>query len=188
MNKIGIRNRIGQFKDSALGAIQSLIIGVALLAGATSNGMAQASQATFQAVDGDSVTLTENRGKVIVLVFSATWVPITNKSLPALQRIADVYQQRGVIFYWVSLNSARAGSNRYASDPDLKAFAEKNGWRQEVLRDPQMKAFHAFGLDALPSVVIIDRSGQVYRKYVGFDIDRTQGYRFMMRPLNRLLK
>ncbi|HKX29930.1 MAG TPA: TlpA disulfide reductase family protein [Blastocatellia bacterium] len=161
---------------------------VALLVSAASNGLAQTDQVAFRSADGDSVTLAENRGKVMVLVFSATWVPVTNKSLPALQRLADVYQQRGAIFYWVSLNNARAGSKHYASDADLKGFAEKNGWRLEILRDPQMKAFKGFGLDALPSVVIIDRNGQVYRKYVGFDNGQAQGYRFLMKPLNRLLK
>ncbi len=161
---------------------------MALVTCAASNGLAQAKQVTFQLVDGDTIKLSDNHGKVVVLAFSATWLPVTKNSLSSLQQIADVYQERGVIFYWVSLNSANVGSKRYASDNDLKAFAEENGWRLEVLRDPQRKAFRAFGLYALPSVVIIDRTGQVYRKLIGFDNSRTRGYRYIMRTLNLLLK
>lgn len=126
--------------------------------------------------------------KTVVLTFSATWVPVTNKSLPALQQVADIYRDREVVFYWVSLNSTSVGSKRYSSDADLKAFAEENGWRLEVLRDPKRRAFRAFALSALPSIVIIDRSGQVYRKLIGFNASRTRGYNYIMRTLNRLLK
>jgi hypothetical protein len=114
---------------------------------------------TFQSVDGERVSLTAHKGQIVVLVFNSTWVPITDRSLSALQRIAHQYENRGVVFYWVSINSARIGDKSYISDADLKAFSRENGLRLTVLRDSERKAFLEFGLDALPSIVIIDRTG-----------------------------
>jgi AhpC/TSA family len=53
----------------------------------------QMQQLTFQSVDGGRVSLADHEGQIIVLVFNATWVPITDRSLSALQRIAARYQK-----------------------------------------------------------------------------------------------
>lgn len=171
-----------------LDKVATLIIIIALLAFASLKTAAQTDQLTFRSVNGDKVSLADQGGQVVVLVFNATWVPMTNKSLPALQRIANRYESRGVIFYWVSVNGARVGEESYISDADLKAFARENGLRLTVLRDPERKAFGAFGLDALPSTVIIDRTGQVYQKHVGFDPTQVLGYEVLIKTLNQLLR
>jgi AhpC/TSA family len=44
----------------------------------------------LQSVDGKAVSLADHRGQVVVLTFNAPWSPITIKSLPALQRIANL--------------------------------------------------------------------------------------------------
>jgi beta-barrel assembly-enhancing protease len=147
----------------------------------------QMDQLTFRSVDGKRVSLADHSGHVVVLVFNGTWIPMTNRSLPSLQRIANLYENRGVAFYWVSINSARIGDELYISDAGLKAFARENGLQLTVLRDPERKAFRAFGLDTLPSIVIIDRTGEVYRKHAGFDPERILGYEVITRALNQLL-
>ncbi len=167
--------------------LESIMI-VALLAFATTEVTAQAAQKTLYSVDGQAVNLADHRGQVIVLTFNATWAPMTDKSLLVLQRIANLYEGRGVVFYWVSINGAHVGDKHYISDADLKAFAVENGLRLKTLRDPERTTFRAFGLDAIPSIVIIDRAGRVYQKHVGFDATPTQGYQFIIKPLNNLLK
>jgi peroxiredoxin len=147
----------------------------------------QTDQLTFRSVDGKRVSLADHKGHIVVLVFNGTWIPMTNKSLPALQRIADLYENRGVVFYWVSINSAHIGDESYISDANLKAFARENDLQLTVLRDSERKAFRAFGLDALPSIVIIDRKGEVYQKHAGFDPTRVLGYRVLSRALNQLV-
>src|SRR5260221_9536 len=90
---------------------------------------AQAPPATLKTTDGRTVSLSELQGKVAVLSFGATWVPLAAKELPALQKLADRYAARGVPVYWVSVNSATPGAKGYQTDADLSAFAEKNGIR-----------------------------------------------------------
>jgi cytochrome c-type biogenesis protein len=148
----------------------------------------QSGNITLRSVEGSMISLDKHRGHPVVLVFNATWVPTAKKSLPALQRIADLYESRGVVFYWVSVNSDHAGEKRYISDADLKAFAKENGLKVSVLRDPEMKALHHYGLNALPSSAILDREGDLWRTQTGFGTGQTSGYAGMSKLLSELLR
>ncbi len=149
---------------------------------------AQVPSITLRTVDGGNFNLTDNRGKVIVLAFGATWVPLSSKELPALQKLADRYAGRKVDFHWVSINSLKAGARTSATDTELKAFATKSGLKLSVLRDPDQAAYRALGVDALPTLVIIDRDGKVAHKHVGFDPDQADGYGEVSQMLDKLLK
>jgi peroxiredoxin len=150
--------------------------------------MAQAPQVSLKTTDDRAVNLSEWQGKVVVLSFGGTWVPLAAKELPALQKLADRYAARGVPVYWVSVNSATPGAKGYSSNADLSAFAEKNGFRGQVLRDTDRAAYRAFGVDALPTVVILNKDGRVARKLVGFDPDQAEAYTAVMKELDQLLK
>jgi peroxiredoxin len=149
---------------------------------------AQTERITLQSTDGQEVNLRDLRGKVVVLSFGGTWVPMTTREFPALQKLADRFSSRGVEIYWVSLNSAKPGARTYASDADLKEFAQKNNLRVKVLRDPDMQAYRYYALDALPTLVILDKEGKVARKHVGFGPDQSETYNQIIRELEQLLK
>lgn len=144
-------------------------------------------QSTLNSVEGRAVNLDDFKGKVVVLSFGGTWVPLASKELPALQRLADRYAARGVQVYWVSINSAKPGARNYASDAELQDFARKNNLRLGVLRDPEQKLYDSYGLDAVPTIVILDKTGKVVRKQVGFGADG-EGYGEIFRELDQALK
>lgn len=151
----------------------------------SSNAMAQG---TLRSTDGRAVNLADAKGKIIVLSFGGTWLPMTSKELPALQKLADRYATRGVQVYWVSINSDKQGARNYAADADLQAFAQKNNFKLTVLRDPDQQAYKAFGLDAVPTIVILNRDGKLVHKHVGFGTDQGEGYGEVIRELDQLLK
>lgn len=165
--------------------LQIALLGLLLVA---SGSVASAQQVTFQAVDGKTVTSADLSGKVVVLSFGATWVPLTAKELPALQKLADRYAPRGVQVYWVSVNGAKPGGKNFMTDADLAAFADKRGFHTAVLRDPEQAAYRAFAVDALPTIVILGKDGRVVRKHVGFDPDQGEAYGAVMKELDQLLK
>jgi peroxiredoxin len=149
---------------------------------------AQAPEVKLRALDGGAFDLAENRGRVVVLAFGGTWLPFVNRSKPALQRLAERFAGRDVDFYWVSVNSATEGARNYASDADLQKFAEQRGLRLKILRDPDQTAYRALGVDALPTLVFINRDGLVCYRHVGFDTKRPDGYSAAARALGELLK
>ncbi len=165
-----------------------LILGLLIMTLVSGAALAQSQSATFRSVDGREVKLADLKGKVVVMSFGGTWVPMASKELPAFQKIADRYSSRGVQAYWVSINSAKPGARNYASDADLQAFAQKHNLKVTTLRDPDQTAYKAFGLDAVPTVVIIDQQGNLAHKHVGFGADQGEAYGELVRVIERLLK
>ena len=149
---------------------------------------AQSRSATFHSLDGREVRLADQKGKVVVMSFGGTWVPLSSKELPALQKIADRYSSRGVQVYWVSINSSKPGARNYASDADLQTFTQKHNLKITTLRDPDQTVYKSFGPDAVPTVVIIDQQGNLAHKHVGFGADQGEAYGELIRVIERLLK
>ncbi|HEX4946501.1 MAG TPA: TlpA disulfide reductase family protein [Blastocatellia bacterium] len=147
---------------------------------------AQAPSVSLRGADGSSFNLADHKGKIVVLSFGATWVPMTSKELPALQKLVSGHPKAS--FYWVSTNSAKAGEKNFASDADLQAFAAKNGLRIPVLRDADKAAYRAFGLTSLPSLVVIDQAGNVKLKHEGFDPDQADPFGDVSQAINQLTK
>ena len=167
-------------------AVVTLTLAILMLIVSTT--FTQNERINLRSIDGQDVNLSDQKGKVIVLSFGGTWVPMTARELPALQKIADRFSNRGVQVYWVSINSAKPGARNFASDSDLQGFAQKNNLRLKMLRDPDQEAYRYYGLDALPTLVILDKEGKVARKHVGFGTDQGEAYNQIIRELEQLLK
>src|SRR5215510_13903279 len=60
------------------------------------SGAAQSQSVTFRSVEGREVKLSDLKGKVVVMSFGGTWVPMAARELPAFQKLADRYSSRGV--------------------------------------------------------------------------------------------
>ena len=116
---------------------------------------------SLQSIDGQTVTSNSLRGEVVVLAFGASWLPLSRNQLQGVRKLADEYSNRGVVVYWVSTESADSKSKNYASDEQLRGFSQKYGLKVTVLRDPDGVISKKFGVDQLPSIVILDREGNI---------------------------
>jgi len=129
----------------------------------------QSPEFSLRAIDGETVSSTSLRGEVVVLAFGASWLPLTKSQLEALKKLADQYAGRGVAVYWVSTESESPKSKNYAADDQLRELARK--YKATVLRDPDGAVSKRLGVDQLPSVVIIDKQGNVAATIGGMDPD-----------------
>jgi peroxiredoxin len=134
-----------------------------LLCSVTFGQSRNAAQADFsmRSIDGQTVTASSLRGEVVVLAFGASWLPLSKTQLQGVRKLADEYSNRGVVVYWVSTESLDEKSKNYASDEQLRAFAQKYGLKVTVLRDPDSVISKKFGIDQLPSIVILDKQGNL---------------------------
>ena len=134
-----------------------------LLCSVTFGQSRSAAQADFsmRSIDGQTVTASSLRGEVEVLAFGASWLPLSKTQLQGVRKLADEYSNRGVVVYWVSTESLDEKSKNYASDEQLRAFAQKYGLKVTVLRDPDSVISKKFGIDQLPSIVILDKQGNL---------------------------
>jgi peroxiredoxin len=122
---------------------------------------------SLRSVNGTTVTSDSLRGEVVVLAFGASWLPLSRTQLEGVRKLADEYSNRGVAVFWVSTESEDAKSKNHASDAQLRAFAQKYGLKVTVLRDPDGDVSKKFGVDQLPSIVILDKNGNPYGEPIG---------------------
>jgi len=114
---------------------------------------------SLRSIDGQTITSDSLRGEVVVLAFGASWLPLSKTQLQGIRKLADQYSDRGVVVYWVSTESEDQKSKNFASDDQLRAFAQKYGLKVTVLRDADGAVSKKFGVDQLPSIVIVDKQG-----------------------------
>ena len=122
---------------------------------------------SLRSIDGQTVTSESLRGEVVVLAFGASWLPLSKTQLQGVRKLADEYSNRGVVVYWVSTESEDPKSKNHASDEQLKAFANKYGLKVTVLRDSDRAVSKKLGVDQLPSIVILDKEGNLSGPPIG---------------------
>lgn len=145
-------------KKKVLAGLMTVLTSFAALA---QNRAPQAVDFSLRSIDSQTVTSDSLRGEVVVLAFGASWLPLSKTQLQGVRKLADEYSNRGVVVYWVSTESDDSKSKNYASDEQLRAFAQKWGLKVTVLRDPDGTVSKKFGVDQLPSIVILDKQGNI---------------------------
>jgi peroxiredoxin len=147
------------------GAAIAVLIFVAAFARAT---YAQsAPDFSLRAIDGEAVTSQGLRGEVAVLAFGASWLPLSRNQMESVKKLADQYAAKGVAVYWVSADSENPKSKNFVSDDQLRDLARK--YKVAILRDPDGAISRKMGLDQLPSVVILDKQGNIAGAIGGMD-------------------
>ena len=137
--------------------IKSFLLAFVITAAAVLTASAQMS---LPRLDGGTVDLRAQNGKVVVLALGASWVPLSAKQAEYVNALSKKYAGKNVAFYYVVTDSTNAKSKNYASDDAVKKFVAANKLSMPVLRDSDgAVVLKAFGIDQLPSFVILDKSG-----------------------------
>jgi peroxiredoxin len=148
-------------------AVAAWFLAVAMTASVSVPAHSQSPEFSLRAIDGETVTSASLRGEVVVLVFGASWLPLTKNQMEAVKKLADQYAGRGVAVYWVSSESESPKSKNYVADEQLRELGRK--YKVTVLRDSDGSVSKKLGVDQLPSVVIIDKQGSVAATIGGMD-------------------
>jgi thiol-disulfide isomerase/thioredoxin len=112
----------------------------------------------FTVQDTDkSVTLSQFRGKPVVLNFWATWCPPCKEEVPS---IVELQQKLGdkVVILAVSTD---------VDDDAYRSFVKKNMPGVLTVRDGNRRSNSLYGTFAFPETFIIDRQGVIQRKFIG---------------------
>jgi len=115
---------------------------------------------TAQTLDGQTVRLSDFRGRVVLLNFWATWCPPCVREIPRLVRVADAYKNDGLVVL---------GLNTTFQDDRAKVeqFTREQGISYPVLLDPDGVASEKYPARLMPTTVLIDRQGQMVHIKVG---------------------
>lgn len=151
-----------------MNAFRTFLIGFALMLGVAASAPAQTSLSTL---GGTKIDVQGQDGKVVILAVGARWLPLSNKQADYAAALAKKYNGRDVVVYFIATDSTSSKSKNFASNDDLKEFATTSKLTVPILRDPDGAAtLKKFGIDQLPSFVILDKSGnRVGEPFAGID-------------------
>lgn len=116
---------------------------------------------TFPMLGGGEERLAAHHGNVVLLDFWATWCPPCVESLPVVHRVAQEFREDGLVTLAVNRDEGR---NREAL---VEAFLARHAISGLDVALDDGTAAGALGVRALPTLVVIDRQGQVASAHVG---------------------
>ena len=149
-----------------LTAVFSLVIAFALTASAQSK--------TLVTLDGENINIEGQKDKITVLAIGATWLPLSKNQVETVNKLAKKYANKNVVFYFIATDSTSAKSKNYATNDELKKFAEKNKLTVATLRDSDgMLTIKSYKIDQLPAFVILGKNGVLATEPIG-GIDPTK--------------
>ena len=114
---------------------------------------------TLRQIDGPNLRLGEQRGRVVMVNFWATWCGPCRVELPHLSRLHDKYRASGFLLLGVNIDEDPA---------QAKALAAKLGLRFPVLLDTDKRVVGTYDLAAMPATVLIDKDGRVRHLHRGY--------------------
>ena len=110
---------------------------------------------------GKEVKLSDYEGKVILLDFWATWCPPCIKSVPDLIAIHNEFDGQAVVI-GVSLDKETNTAK------DVAPFIERFQINYPVVMGDKAVANAYGGVEAIPTLFIIDQKGNIVNKHIGF--------------------
>jgi len=113
---------------------------------------------TLPDLAGESVTLSQYRGKVVFLNFWASWCPPCRAEMPSMERLYEVYAGDDFVLLAVNIEQDAAA---------VRDFLRKNPHTFPVLLDLETTAQRLYGVDRFPETFLIDRQGRVVERYIG---------------------
>lgn len=110
--------------------------------------------------DGSHLTLSELRGKVVLLNFWATWCPPCRQELTRVQKdLIDRFAGRDFLFLPVSRGEKRS---------DVAAFREKTGYTFPMGLDSTRTIYDRYATNFIPRNYLIDRDGRIITVTIGY--------------------
>ena len=110
----------------------------------------------MELTDGQKLKLSDLRGKVVMLQFTASWCGVCRKEMPFIE--SDIWQK-----HKANPNFALYGVDRDEPVETVKAFAEKTGVTYPLALDPGADHFakYADRKAGITRNVLIDKTGKI---------------------------
>ncbi len=114
---------------------------------------------TFPGLDGKKVSLSDYRGKVVLVNIWATWCPPCVEEMPSMEKLYQKFKGENFEILAVSID-----------EPGLKAvapFMRKSNLTFPALIDSEGAIKAVYGITGVPESFIVDKQGILIKKIVG---------------------
>ncbi|HSV72589.1 MAG TPA: TlpA disulfide reductase family protein [Chthonomonadales bacterium] len=105
--------------------------------------------------------LGDQRGRVVLIAFWATWCAPCHMSIPMFQRLYEAQRANGFEVMGVALENADLGH--------IEAFARQMGMTYPIGFAESAEQVKGYPTEGLPTMVLVDRGGRVRLVVSGYD-------------------
>jgi len=113
---------------------------------------------TLKDLSGNEVSLSDFKGKVVMLDFWATWCPPCVKAVPELIALHEKYKAQGFEVIGISMDHSVTDARNFVKDKIIPYTV--------LMTDSKVEK--QYGVINIPVTFLIDRSGKVVKKHLGF--------------------
>ena len=124
--------------------------------------------------DGNSVSLSDLRGQVVMINFWASWCGPCRQEMPLLEQIHQRYQRLGFTLLGVNVEE---------NPGDAEDWLENRPVSFPILYDPDNGVSKLYDVVAMPSTVLVDRQGNVRFLHHGYQPGYEDAYQDQVRAL-----
>jgi peroxiredoxin len=154
-----------------------LLLSSVLLAGITARAVSGvAPDFALQSRDGETVSLAQLRGQVVMINFWATWCGPCREEMPHLEALHQRY---------AALGFTLLGVNVEENSEDAEEWLEETPVSFSILFDPENYVSELYDVVAMPSTVLVDRQGNLRFSHHGYQPGYENEYQTQIRALIR---
>lgn len=153
----------------------ALLLATAPFASAV-NSNGPAANFTLKSADGENIRLSEHRGEVVLLNFWASWCGPCRQEMPHLEAMHRKYTELGFTVFGVNVEQDREMADRILIDIPVTF---------PILFDDDNVVSELYGVDAMPTTLLIDRNGEIRYLHRGYKAGYEEAYEQQVRELLR---
>lgn len=140
-------------KKLFLGVVATMLVSVCVSAApAAAPAPTLAPDFTLKSESGENIRLSEQRGKVVMLNFWASWCGPCRQEMPLLDAIYKKHAKMGFVLL---------GINVEEDNTDAKKMLKTLGVSFPILFDTGNKLSVLYNLEAMPTSIVIDKKGKI---------------------------
>lgn len=111
---------------------------------------------------GETVTLSELKGKVVMINFWASWCHYCRQEFPAIQKFYDQHKNEED-FYFLSINATTARDSKEAADEMMKSM----GLTMPYAYDEAGEAIKRYQIGSFPTTFVVNKDGEIVNGQLG---------------------
>ncbi|MEZ6141645.1 MAG: TlpA disulfide reductase family protein [Zavarzinella sp.] len=113
-------------------------------------------------VDGETVKLTDYRGKIVLVDFWATWCGPCVQWFPHSKKLLEKYEGKPFAIVGISIDDSAS---------DLKSFLKRSPHPWKNIHDADQEIASDWDVRAIPGFLLLDEKGVVHKNWIGTSVD-----------------